>query len=206
MKILGGTKMGKGVWLRGLAVAALMAAAATVRAQDDNAAMGGDDKPGMHDGTDDGMDGGMMRGRWGGGFKEKLGLTDDQATKLKDFFKKQRENNAPLRDQMRIDMDTLRQKVDMKASDSDIKRLLDKLVADRKDMQAARQKSEDQLREMLTPTQQAKLLFMMRRGLRGMGGWKDHDDWNKGKGDHMGGSKGKHRKPDAEPTPADSGN
>lgn len=174
--------MVKKIWLAGMAAAALMGSTALAHAQDDDGSAGMDDKPGMHGGMDDGGDGGMMGGRFGGRLKEKLGLTDDQAAKLKDFFKKQREDNTPLRDQMRIDMDTLRQKVDTKAPDSEIKKLLDKLSEDQKGMQAARERTKDQLREILTPTQQAKMLFMMHRGRGRMGMWRDHGDW-KGKGD-----------------------
>src|SRR5260221_141962 len=89
---------------------------------------------------------GSMMGNEKGGvnqvekMKEKLGLSDSQASKLKDLFKKQREDMTPLRDQMKIDMDTLQQKVDMKAPDSEIKKLLDKLDADRKGMESGREK------------------------------------------------------------------
>jgi len=128
--------------------------------------------------------------------KDKLGLTDDQAAKLKETFKKQREANKPLRDQEKIDIDTLQQKVDSKASDSDIKDALDKLSADHKSMQAAQDNSMDKIREILTPMQQAKWVLTMRRGMM------DHK-WNgKKKGDWK---KNKDGGDDADaPAPADA--
>ncbi len=133
---------------------------------------------------------GSMMGNEKGGvnqvekMKEKLGLSDSQASKLKDLFKKQREDMTPLRDQMKIDMDTLQQKVDMKAPDSEIKKLLDKLDADRKGMESGREKMKDQLRAILSPTQQAKLVLGMRsKGMEMMGKRTKHrkDRMNKGK-------------------------
>jgi Spy/CpxP family protein refolding chaperone len=115
--------------------------------------------------------------------KDKLGLTDDQAAKLKEAFKKQMEANKPLRDQEKIDMDTLQQKVDTKASDSDIKDALDKLSADHKSMQTAQDNSMDKIREILTPIQQAKWVLTMRHSMmdhkwggKKKGDWKKHKD------------------------------
>ena len=132
-----------------------------------------DAHPGRHEDMDDGMMGGGMMGDRLDRLKEKLGLTDDQAVKLKGLFKKQMEDTRSLRDQMRIDMDTLRQKVDMKTSDSEIKKLLDALSADRDKIEEGRRKMEKNLREILTPTQQAKFLMGMRaRGMEMMHRWK----------------------------------
>ena len=115
----------------------------------------------------------MMDGSRMDKLKEKLGLSDDQVSKLKDLFKSQGETMKPLRDQMKIDMDTLQQKVDTKASDGDVKKLLDKLEADQKEMQAGREKMKDQLRAILTPTQQAKMVLGMRKmGMGMMERWK----------------------------------
>jgi len=129
---------------------------------------------------------GGNHGDWGKGrmehLKDKLGLTDDQAAKLKETFKKQMEANKPLRDQEKIDIDTLQQKVDTKASDSDIKDALDKLSADRKSMQAAQDNSMDKIRGILTPIQQAKWVLTMRRGMMDHK-WdgKKKEDWKKHK-------------------------
>jgi Spy/CpxP family protein refolding chaperone len=172
--------MKKKLWLVALMTTALVGTAFTLYADDAQAPAGGDDKPGMGQGTDPGPDGGMMGGDHMDKMKEKLGLSDDQAAKLKDLFKSQMEANKPLRDQMKIDMDTLQQKVDMKASDGDIKKLLDKLDSENKEMQASRDKMKDQLRSILTPTQQAKMVLGMRKmGMGMMNRWKGHNGWKK---------------------------
>ncbi len=160
------------IWAALLVVLAWSPAALSLA--DDSAPAGGDDHPGMGHG----MDGGMMGGGHLDKLKEKLGLTNDQAAKLKDVFKSQMEANKPLRDQMKIDVDTLQQKVDAKASDADIKKLLDKLETDNKQMQAGREKMKDQLRAILTPTQQAKMVLGMRK-MGMMERWKDHHGWKK---------------------------
>jgi len=148
--------MKKNVWLAVLMAAALAGAWQVVRAQDDPAPKGDGDKPALCHGMNNGGEMGMgPMGR----LREKLGLTDEQATQIKDLFKKQMESNQPLRDQMKIDMDTLQQKVDMKASDGDLKKLLDKLDGEQKQMQASREKMKDQLRAILTPAQQAKFVY-----------------------------------------------
>jgi Spy/CpxP family protein refolding chaperone len=165
-------KVMKGLWVGSLAMSLLASSALVVRADDEKQSAG--DSPaamGGQGGDPDGMGGGMM----GGGaerMKEKLGLSDSQATQLKTLFKKQMEGNKPLRDQMRIDMDTLQQRVDLKASDSDIKKLLDKLEAERKEMDSSREKMKDQLKTILSPTQQAKMVLGMRaKGMQMMGKW-----------------------------------
>ncbi len=95
-------------------------------------------------------------------WKKKFGLTDDQSQKLKDLFKKQREDTQALADQVKVDTDTLRLKVDTKASDDDIKALLDTLSADKKQLKAKRETFSDQFKSILTPTQQAKFLLEKR--------------------------------------------
>jgi Spy/CpxP family protein refolding chaperone len=166
------------------------------RAQDQN-------PPAEDQGGDHPMMQGGDHGDWGKNriehMKEKLGLTDDQATQLKEAFKKHEEANRPLRDQEKIDVDTLQQKVDIKASDSDIKDLLDKLENDHKQMQQVQDNFMDKIRTILNPTQQAKWLLWMRRGPwdHKMGG-KKKGDWKK----HKDGGDG--TTADATPAPADT--
>jgi len=109
-----------------------------------------------------------------GRMKEKLGLTDDQAAKVKELFKRLGEETKPLREQAKIDMDTLRLKVDSKAPDSEIKKILEALTLDRKKMEEGRKKLQDQLALILTPTQRAKMIMRLEeRGgkmMKGMGG------------------------------------
>lgn len=146
--------------------------------QDQPADDQGGDHPAMQDGN---------HGDWGKDriehLKHKLGLTDDQTSQLKEAFKKQAEANKPLRDQEKIDIDTLQQKVDEKASASDLKSLLDKLEKDHKQMQEVQQNSMDKIRMILDPIQQAKWVLSMRRGSMGHGGWdgKKKGEWKKHK-------------------------
>ncbi len=172
------------MWLAGLMAAVLAGAAWTAYADEDKPAADDNGQMSMDDngGGPGGMQGGMMGGHFDW-MKKKLDLSDSQAEKLKDLFKKQMDENKPLRDQMKIDMDTLQQKVDLKASNGEIKKVLDALSTDRKSMEAARQKMEDAVREILDPTQQAKFVLSMKdRGQRMMGKWngKWHHDGKDG--------------------------
>jgi|GEM_PF-1664140 len=172
-KKFGGLKMKKWMICASLLAGLIFGFASSAKA-DEGAPAGNDDKPGMGQNTGDeheGMDGGAMGGRLDK-MKEKLSLTDSQVSQLKTLFKKQMENNKPLRDQERIDMDTLQQEVDANASDADIKKLLDKLDGERKTLQSSREKMTDQLRTILTPSQQAKMVLGMRqKGMGMMGKW-----------------------------------
>jgi Spy/CpxP family protein refolding chaperone len=166
--------MKRKMWLVGFMAAALVGAVWTAYADDDKPAADDNGKMSMDDngGGPGGMQGGMMGGHFDW-MKKKLGLSDSQETKLKDLFKKQMEEGKPLRDQLKIDMDTLQQKVDTKASNDEVKKVLDALSADRKGMEASRQKMEDAVREILDPTQQAKFVLSMKdRGRGMMGKWK----------------------------------
>jgi len=197
--------MRRTIWLAGLMAATLAGvtvAARTAYADDSQAPSGDNGKPSMGQGTDPGPDGGMMGGDQMDKMKEKLGLTDDQVSKLKNLFKSQMEANKPLRDQMKIDMDTLQQKVDMKASDGDIQKLLDKLDGEQKEMQASREKMKDQWKAILTPTQQAKMVLGMQK--RGMGMMKKMWNQRHGKGNAPGNGGG--NPPPGGNAPAQGGN
>ena len=135
----------------------------------DSKACGGWCQPGA------GQDWGAKGGNRMDMMKKRLDLSDGQVSKLKELFKKQREEAKPIRDQLRIDMDKLRQKVDTKAADSDLKDLLDQLQKDRQTLQSAREKLTDQLRDILSPAQQAKFVLGMRnRGMKMMKGLEHH--------------------------------
>jgi len=149
--------------LVGLFAAVLAGSSLTVQAQDHPA-------PAGDNGSQAGAPG-VQPGGWPQGgidlekMKEKLALTEDQVSKLKDVLKIQMESEKSIRDQMKIDMDILQKKVDSNASEADLKKILDILAADRKAMEANRQKMEDMAREILTPLQQAKMIS----GMRGTG-------------------------------------
>lgn len=184
--------MRKFMWFGGLMAALFLGFGLVAHAEDQGMGDGGG-KPGMDDHGDWGGKG-HMADRW----KKKLGLNDSQVTQLKDAFKKQQEEVKPLRDQVKIDVDTLQQKIDTKASDSEVQKQLDALSADRVKMEAKRKKFEEQLKTILTPTQQAKfVLGMKRRGMMMRGKWMHH---GKDGMDHRG-KKGK--KGDAKKAPAD---
>jgi Spy/CpxP family protein refolding chaperone len=138
----------------------------------DDPASGDNDGPPKMDRGQGWEKGGPM-GMW----KEKMGLTVDQAAKLKDLMKNQREETRALADQMKVDMDTLKLKVDSKASDDQIKTLLDNLSAQKKKMQAKREEFINQAKGILTPTQQAKFLLAMKEH----GRWGHEGGWGKNK-------------------------
>lgn len=181
------------LFLVGSLAAVLFLGYGLAKAQDQNPS---DDQGGDHPAMQDGN-----HGDWGKDriehLKDKLGLTDDQATQLKEAFKKHEEANKPLRDQERIDFDTLQQKVDTKGSDSDIKDLLDRLDKDHKQMQQVQDNFMEKLRTILTPVQQAKWVLSMHRGPMGHSGWdgKKKGNWKKHKRDGNA---------DAKPAPADA--
>ncbi|HVZ81552.1 MAG TPA: Spy/CpxP family protein refolding chaperone [bacterium] len=132
----------------------------------------------LADGT---MGGGQDHPSWGkdGGKKlemmqKKLDLTDDQVSKLKELYQGQKDANKSLRERLKADMKSLRDKVDAKASDSDLKSVLDSLSQDRQDLQAARQRMADKMRGILTPTQQAKMVLAMGDRAKGMKKMKGH--------------------------------
>ena len=129
----------------------------------------------------------------GARMKEKLGLTDDQAGKLKDAMKAHGEAAKPLHRKMRDTMAKLQDQLQDKASDGDIKATLDSLKGTRQAMSAEDEKLHSSLASFLTPTQQAKMLMgmmkhmhekMMGHGGPGRGGEKpaskdkedDHED------------------------------
>jgi Spy/CpxP family protein refolding chaperone len=114
-------------------------------------------------------------------FKEKYALTDDQSAKLKDLFKSRREESGPLRDRMKVEIDTLRLDVDSNASEGELKAVLDKLSADKKSMQASQERFKDKLQAILTPKQQAQMLLAMGGRHKGAG-FGRHSMGNRGPG------------------------
>ncbi len=166
--------MNKRLWLASLFAGALVGSTVMLYA-DEAKNQAGD---GGQVATDNAPQGGDEGGHHGMGLekmKEKLGLTDDQATQMKALFKSRMDSGKTLRDQMKVDLDILKQKVDAKASNGDLKSALDTLSADKKAMDKNRQRMEDQVRQILTPMQQAKLvLSMQERGGEMMKKWMKH--------------------------------
>lgn len=124
----------------------------------------GQDGPGMGEGHEGGREGG------GGRLKEKLGLSDEQAKKLKAMHESQGDDMKKLRRKVRDLMAKLQDQVDDKAADSAIASTLKDLEAAHKDMEAAHEKMEAALAAILTPTQCAKMLLERHGHEGGMGG------------------------------------
>ena len=122
--------------------------------------------------------------------KEKLGLTDEQSSKLEAAHKAHQEAVKPLHEELKKELETLRSQVKDKASDDSIKETLDKLTTTRLAIQAAGQKMHDQSEAILTPTQRAKMALFMGHRMHERGGMKGGKDHKKDKDDDEDGGKG----------------
>lgn len=118
--------------------------------------------------------------------KERLGLTDEQAGKLKDAMKAHRDAMKPLDQQMKDAVKKLADQIKNKASDDEISASLDALKSTRKAMADENEKLQDALAGFLTPTQRGKMAVGMamrmrrERGEHGpRGGGKKDDDSDK---------------------------
>ncbi len=117
-----------------------------------------------------------------------LGLSAEQATKLKVAFKERRESALLGRDRVEVARAALQERVDSKAPDSEIKAALEKLDAEHRAMRADQEKFNKSLDAILTPTQRARLTLsfmrhLRRRGMRGERGTCDNrGNWG-GRGD-----------------------
>jgi hypothetical protein len=89
------------------------------------------------------------------------------------------ESMKPIHEKAEADFKKLKEQVDAKASDSDVKSTLDDLKKNHEDMEKQEEKHHDEVSSILSPTQQAKFMLMMR---------EKHE-----KGEHHG--KGKKEKP-----------
>ena len=89
--------------------------------------------------------------------KEKLGLTDEQVTKLKALVESERAIVGPMVKQQLADLKTLGVKTKAKAPDAELSPILDKLESGHRSLQSERNKYVDQARAILNPTQQAKI-------------------------------------------------
>lgn len=94
-------------------------------------------------------------------WKEKLGITDEQAEKLKAAKKAKHEALKPLWEQSIESLKELRSQVENKASDEQIQVTLDKLTGIHKAIQTENEKFNNEAASFLTPTQRAKLMLVM---------------------------------------------
>lgn len=116
--------------------------------------------------------------RW----KAELGLTDEQAAKLKDARTAEKEALKPLRRELRDALAKLSDQVEDKASDKDIQASLDRVDRARKALRDEQEKTRAKNAALLTPTQRAKMALAfakrgrgrMEKGMKGRGGWMSH--------------------------------
>ena len=112
--------------------------------------------------------------------KEHLGLSDDQAAKLKAAWKAEKDAVKPLHEQSKEAERKLEEEVRGLASDKEISATLDQLDAGRKAMAAEHQKLESSLASILKPYQRAKMRLFMKEhrkhGDRKGGKDRHHDD------------------------------
>ncbi|MGH7740235.1 MAG: Spy/CpxP family protein refolding chaperone [bacterium] len=109
--------------------------------------------------------------------KENLGLSDDQVGKIKDVFKDQMNQTKSVREDLKTQTKDLAEKLKAGAKDPELKSILDKIDQDKQDLASASHKRMEALRDILTPTQQAKMcvgMMMHHRGSRGH--WKKGAD------------------------------
>lgn len=108
--------------------------------------------------------------------KEKFGISEEQASKLKAAKRARRDADAAIHADIQAAMRKLSDQIEDKAPEKDLSATLDKIVAARKSMRAEEDKFEAALTSILTPTQRAQMLVAMkgRMGKRGgkMGGPK----------------------------------
>lgn len=112
--------------------------------------------------------------------KERLGLTDDQAAKLKAAWKAEKDASEELREKSKQASHKLEEEVRDLASEKEIQATLDQLDANRKAMMAERQKLEASFAAILRPSQRAKMRLMMEH-MRRHGHW-GHDDGDRDEG------------------------
>ena len=105
-------------------------------------------------------------------WKEKLGLSEAQISKVGKLLKQQKEELEPINRQMKSHREALRTKVGAKASDREISTLLDALSRDRENLETKGQAFEERLRNLLTTDQRAKFILRMTGS-----GWMEGDPW-----------------------------
>lgn len=106
--------------------------------------------------------------------REKLGISEAQAEKLKAARRARRDASEATRAELKAAMRKLSDQLEDKAPEKDLAATLERIAAARKAQRAETEKFEAGMREILTPTQRAKMLVAMKkRG--GMRGKRGHD-------------------------------
>jgi Spy/CpxP family protein refolding chaperone len=125
---------------------------------------------------------GMMEEDGSAKMNKGLGLTDEQASKMKEARKANREAIRAIHEKAVEHADKLKDLLEKKASDSELSAAIGALKQDKKAMQDQEEKHLATVQAILNPTQQAKMaLWMMdkkgRAGREMMRKWKkDHKD------------------------------
>jgi Spy/CpxP family protein refolding chaperone len=119
--------------------------------------------------------------------KEKLSLSDDQASKLKSAWEAEKAAVKPLFKEAKENHRRLEEQVRGLASDKEIQVTLDQMDAVRKAMTAEHQKLEATLASVLKPYQRAKLHLLMAEHMKKHGGMGGH---GRGEGERWGGHDG----------------
>lgn len=103
--------------------------------------------------------------------REKFGISDEQAAKLKAAHRTRRDASEAARTELKAAMRKLKDQLEDKASDKDLAATLERIAAARKAQRAEMEKFEAGLSSILTPTQRAKMLVAM----KGRHGKRRHD-------------------------------
>jgi hypothetical protein len=92
---------------------------------------------------------------------KELGLSTDQVAKVKDLDKADKKACDPLKDKLKLDVDSLKVLIDKKADDGDLKPAIAGIKADLLALEGQKANHLDSLAQILTSTQQAKGIVMM---------------------------------------------
>ena len=101
--------------------------------------------------------------------KEKLDLTDAQFEKVKAAFESHKATAKPLRRALRDGVTKLKDQLEDKAGEDQLKATLDQVEKSRKDLRAEMDRFHDSLKGVLSVTQQAKAAVAMAEMMKGHG-------------------------------------
>lgn len=115
--------------------------------------------------------------------KEKFGISEEQAAKLKAAKRARRDADAAIHGDIQAAMRKLSDQIEDKAPEKDLSATLDKIAAARKSMRAEEDKFEAALTSILTPTQRAQMLVAMKGRMGKHGGKRGKGKMGPGKMD-----------------------
>ncbi len=91
--------------------------------------------------------------------QKQLGLSDAQASKIRDLFANGDREISRLNDRIKVESDYLVKKLQLGYSDSEIQNSVDELNKDEKKIQAIQNRVRDDMKLILNPVQQAKFVL-----------------------------------------------